>query len=204
MKTRFFYAILVAAGICLQGCSTSYAKDRGKAKENSEGERLEISFRFQRGGIASSQYAIWIEDETGRLVRTLYATSFTAEGGYTYREDALPVWVSKAKPKTLSSEQIDAITGATPRNGVVTYQWDGTDDEGNRVPQGTYTFFIEGTLYWKSRVVYTGKLDWGGKGQDSIPIKVQRFHPSQTNEHMITELKACHISLYEICSTGGI
>ena len=65
MKTRLFYAILVAVGICLQGCTTSYAKDREDAKETPAGERLEISFRFQRGGIASSQYAIWIEDETG-------------------------------------------------------------------------------------------------------------------------------------------
>ena len=195
MKTRLFYAILVAVGICLQGCTTSYAKDREDAKENAAGERLEISFRFQRGGIASSQYAIWIEDGTGRLVRTLYATSFTAEGGYEYREDALPVWVSKAKPQTLSSAQIDAITGATPRNGLVTYQWDGTDDKGNCVPQGTYMFFVEGTLYWKSRVLYTGELEWGGKGQDSIPVKARYFNPSKTNKNMITELKACHIKI---------
>lgn len=33
MKTRLFYAILVAFGICLQGCTTSYAKDREDAKE---------------------------------------------------------------------------------------------------------------------------------------------------------------------------
>ena len=195
MKTRLFYAILVAVGICLQGCTTSYAKDREDTKETPAGERLEISFRFQRGGIASSQYAIWIEDGTGRLVRTLYATSFTAEGGYEYREDALPVWVSKAKPQPLSSTQIDAITGATPRNGLVTYQWDGTDDKGNRVPQGTYTFFVEGTLYWKSRVLYTGELEWRGKGQDSIPVKARYFNPSQTNKNMITELKACHIKI---------
>ena len=55
MKTRLFYAILVAVGICLQGYTTSYAKDREDAKETPAGERLEISFRFQRGGIASSQ-----------------------------------------------------------------------------------------------------------------------------------------------------
>ena len=91
MKTRLFYAILVAVGICLQGCTTSYAKDREDAKETPAGERLEISFRFQRGGIASSQYAIWIEDETGKLVRTLYVTSFTAKGGYEYRKDAVPI-----------------------------------------------------------------------------------------------------------------
>ena len=182
MKTRLFYVILVAVGICLQGCTTSYAKDREDAKETPAGERLEISFRFQRGGIASSQYAIW-----------LYVTSFIAKGGYEYRKDAVPVWTSKAKPQTLSFAQVDAITGATPRNGVLTYQWDGTDNNGNRVPAGKYTFFVEGTLYWKSRVIYSGELDWGGKGQDSIPVKVQRFHPSQTNEHMITEVKACHI-----------
>ena len=29
MKTRLFYAILVAVGICLQGCTTSYAKENG-------------------------------------------------------------------------------------------------------------------------------------------------------------------------------
>ena len=192
MKTRLFYAILVAAGVCLQGCTTSRAKDGEDTGKKSTGERLEISFRFQRGGIASSQYAIWIEDKAGRMIRTLYATSFTAGGGYEYREDALPIWVSKTKPQNLSSAQIDAITGATPQNSVMTYQWDGTDDNGHRVPQGTYTFFIEGTLYWKSRVIYSGELDWGGKGQDSIPVRVRYFNPSKTNKEMITGLKACH------------
>ena len=84
-------------------------------------------------------------------------------------------WVSKAKPHALSSTELDAITGATPQNGVLTYKWDGTDDNGNRVPPGRYTFFIEGTLYWKSRVIYSGELDWGGREQDSIPVKVRYF-----------------------------
>ena len=192
MRTRLLYAILISA-ISIQSCNASYAKEGKSVKENTTGERLDISFKFRRGGIASSQYAIWIEDETGRLVRTLYATSFTAKGGYEYRKDAVPVWVSKAKPQTLSSAQIDAITGATPQNGVLTYQWDGTDDNGNRVSPGKYIFFIEGTLYWESRVIYTGELDWGGSEQSSIPVKTQYFTPSKTNENMITELKACHI-----------
>ena len=193
MRTRLLCAILISAGISIQGCNASYAKEGKSVKEDTTGERLDISFKFRRGGIASSQYAIWIEDETGRLVRTLYATSFTAKGGYEYRKDAVPVWVSKAKPQTLSSAQIDAITGATPQNGVLTYQWDGTDDNGNRVSPGKYIFFIEGTLYWESRVIYTGELDWGGSEQSSIPMKTQYFTPSKTNENMITELKACHI-----------
>ncbi|MBS5410936.1 MAG: DUF2271 domain-containing protein [Bacteroides thetaiotaomicron] len=156
-------------------------------------ERLEISFKFQRGGIASSQYAIWIENEKGKLVRTIYATSFTAKGGYEYREDAIPFWVNKAKPQEMSSVQMDAITGATPQNGILVYQWDGTDDNGNRVPKGNYKFFIEGTLYWKSRVVYSGDFFWGNKEQASISVKVKHFNQLQNNQNMITELRVCHI-----------
>lgn len=179
----------VWATLC--GCNHLRAEEARTADRGEE--RLEISFRFHRGGIASSQYAIWIEDEAGRLVRTLYATSFTAKGGYEYREDAIPVWVSKAKPQTMSSAQVDAMTSATPRNGLLIYQWDGTDDKGNRVPPGNYKFFVEGTLYWKSRVLYSGELAWGGKRQESIPVKARHFNPSKTNEDMITELKAYHI-----------
>lgn len=175
----------------LHGCN-QYRNEKTQAIDSGK-ELLEISFRFHRGSIASSQYAIWIEDEVGRLVRTLYATSFTAKGGYEYREDAIPVWVNKAKPQTMSSAQVDAITGATPQNGVLTYLWNGTDDKGNCVPPGNYKFFVEGTLYWKSRVIYSGDFDWVSKEQESIPIKVQYFNKSQTNENMITELRAYHI-----------
>ena len=195
MRTSLLCAILMSVCISTQSCNASYAKEEKGVKANAPEERLEISFKFQRGGIASSQYAIWIEDEAGRLVRTLYATSFTAKGGYEYRKEALPVWVGKAKPQAMSSIQVDAITGATPQNGLLTYQWDGTDHQGNHVPAGKYTFFVEGTLYWESRVIYSGELDWGGREQDSIPVKARYFHPSSNNQEMITGLKASHIKV---------
>lgn len=193
MKASFVLFVLSLACLCMQGCSSSYAKTgEGKGK-NTPGGCLEISFRFQRGRIASSQYAIWIENEDGKLVRTVYATSFTVKGGYEYRKDALPVWVEKAHPQSMTSKQVDAMTGATPHTGVLTYTWDGTDDNGNRVPAGTYNFFVEGTLYWKSRVIYSGELVWGGAQQYSIPVKARHFSPSSVNENMITGLKACYI-----------
>lgn len=195
MKQIVFMLItLASACFSLCGCNNLRAEETRTADRGEGQERLEISFQFHRGGIASSQYAIWIEDEAGQLVRTLYATSFTARGGYEYREDAIPVWVSKAKPQTMSSAQVDAITGATPRNGTLTYQWDGTDDKGNRVAPGKYKFFVEATLYWKSRVIYSGELVWGGKVQESIPVKARYFNQSKTNADMITEIKAYHIN----------
>lgn len=188
------WILIEFASVCigLYGCHHLQATETRTG--NNEEERLEISFRFHRGGIASSQYAIWIENESGRLVRTLYATSFTVKGGYEYRKDAIPLWVGKANPQTMTSAQVDAITGATPQNGYLTYKWDGTDDKGSRLPPGIYKFFVEGTLYWNSRVLYSGKLHWGNKVSDSIPIEVRYFNQSSTNENMITELKAYHIN----------
>lgn len=188
------WILIEFASVCigLYGCHHLQAAETRTG--NNGGERLEISFRFHRGGIASSQYAIWIEDESGRLVRTLYATSFTVKGGYEYREDAIPLWVGKANPQTMTSAQVDAITGATPQNGYLTYKWDGTDDKGNRLPPGIYKFFVEGSLYWKSRVLYSGKLHWGNKVSNPIPVEVRYFNQSSTNENMITGLKAYHIS----------
>lgn len=56
MKARLLAAMLLPACICMQSCTPSYAKEG--ALENTSKECLDISFRFQRGGIASSQYAI--------------------------------------------------------------------------------------------------------------------------------------------------
>lgn len=193
MKTSIALFILSLACLCMQGCNSSYAKTCEEKRKNTLDECLEISFKFQRGGIASSQYAIWIENENGMLVRTVYVTSFTAKGGYEYRKDALPVWVEKAHPQNMTTKQVDAITGATPHTEMLTYTWNGTDDNGNRVPAGKYKFFVEGTLYWKSRVIYSGELVWGGTQQYSIPVKVRHFNSSSVNENMITELKACYI-----------
>lgn len=80
---------------------------------------LEISFDFARGTTpASSQFAVWIEDSSGNLVKTLYVTNFTANGGYAKRKESIPTWVSKAKPSVLPEAELDAISGATPQAGL--------------------------------------------------------------------------------------
>lgn len=188
MKMRYLLALLLFISIVpLHSCTSSRAEESKTIKEGKE--RLEISFNFHRGGIASSQYAIWIEDENGKLVRTIYATFFTVKGGYEHREDAIPMWVDKAKPQQMTSAQVDAVTGATPPNGNLVYQWDGRDDKGVRVPAGKYKFFIEGTLHWKSRILYSGDFVWGKNIQSFIPFKVEYFNRSSANEDMITGLK---------------
>lgn len=189
MKTSILWIVTLFAGIASQGCIAADNKTEERAVRNENEKHLTISFDFQRGGIASSQYAIWIEDEKGQLVRTLYATSFTAKGGYKYRKDALPLWVGKARLEQMTDTQVDAVTGATPRNGQLTYVWDGKDNDGVQVPAGKYTFFIEGTLYWKSRVLFSGTVDWGNNRPTDIPVETRYFNPSSTNKEMIGSVK---------------
>lgn len=160
------------------------------SSENKSKGLLEISFEFKRQGtIASNQYAVWIEDEKGKLVKTLYVTRFTAKGGYLQRKDCLPIWVEKAKPSSLSSEAIDAITGATPSTGPKRYTWDGKDESGNYVPSGKYRFCIEATLYWTNRVLYSGTFLYGGESQENIPVSVKYFD-GETNKDMIQNVRA--------------
>ena len=53
-----------------------------------------ISFDYERiSGSASNQLAVWIEDMSGNLIRTLYATAWTADGGYTMRPDSIALWI---------------------------------------------------------------------------------------------------------------
>jgi hypothetical protein len=107
--------------------------------------KLLLKFDFNSTSTsASNQYAIWIEDSKGNLVKTLYASDFTVHGGYRYRPDSLKFWVRKSNLASMSDSKVDAVSGATPRAGQQTYIWDCKDDQGNIVPNGEYNFYLEG------------------------------------------------------------
>jgi len=132
------------------------------AQENS----AEVSFTFTRqSGRASNQFAIWIEDAQGQYVRTLYATRFTAAGGWRRREGSLPQWVRQSGLAQRSRGHVDALTGPTPRTGPLRFAWDGRNYAGQAVPPGEYRVFVEASLRWDDRVLYTAAIRLGGTGQ---------------------------------------
>lgn len=98
----------------------------------------------------------------GNHIRTLYATKWTARGGYKSRPDSIPIWVEKTNLASMSKAEVDAVSGATPRSGAQTYTWDLTDSNSQSVEPGEYRFFVEGTLRWKNQVMYSGIIDIGG------------------------------------------
>ena len=151
---------------------------------------LTVRLNFERSStIASNQYAIWIENSVGEVVRTLYVSNFTANGGYQRREDCVPTWVAHAHPAQMSTDELDAISGATPRSGQHSYTWNGKDEHGNTIADGEYRIYVEGTLYWSSTVLYSGVVRWGGDSQ-TIRLKPAFSEEAATNRDMITVVTA--------------
>lgn len=160
---------------------------------NQKAGKLLLKFDFNRASTpASNQYAIWIEDSKGNLVRTLYASDFTANGGYRYRPDSLKFWVRKSNLASMSDSKVDAVSGATPRAGQQTYIWDCKDDQGNIVPNGEYHFYLEGTLYWSSDVLFSGSFTVGGESMNTIQIAEKYTENTETNRNMISSVTATY------------
>ena len=161
---------------------------------------LEISFNYtKQQGPGSNQYAVWIEDEAGNVVKTLFVTEFTSKGrsrggqpaqrGYTYRPTCMPSWVKAVKAETLTDAQMDAFTGATPANsGIQTFTWDFTDQEGEAVPAGTYKVYLQATYYNEGIVTYSASFS----SKDTGPLDLQEAFAADVQEHkdMISQVKA--------------
>lgn len=162
---------------------------------------LEVSFNYEKqGGPGSNQYAIWIENEKGEFVKTLFVTSYTSKGrarggqpaqrGYIVRPTCVPVWVKTSKAEEKTDEQLDAVTGATPQNsGTQTFSWNFTDEQGKAVPQGTYKVKVEATLYFDSDIIYTGTFTTKDKA-GNIALTSELTKPDEQHKNMVTEVKA--------------
>jgi len=136
--------------------------------------------------IASNQFGIWIEDEGGRYIKTLFATRFAAEGGFRKRPQTLPEWVEKSGWENATQEEIDAVSGATPQSGTFTVVWDLTDRTVKPVPPGTYVYKIEGTIYWQNRVLWEGRIDVGGAEEKTSMADATYYPPEAAEGAVIT------------------
>lgn len=152
---------------------------------------VRITFDYSRMPThASNQMAIWIEDGTGNLIKTVLVTDFTAgRRGYRNRDMALSSWVEAADPDNRADDEIDAISSATPSAGSLTYTWDMSDESGERVEDGRYTVKLEGTLFWESNVLYSAVLDTAAE-EDELEITEVRSDPDNPeNEEMIQNVR---------------
>jgi hypothetical protein len=161
-----------------------------KTPQSSSPAAAELSFYFTRTiGSASNQFAVWVEDSQERHMKTLYATKYTANGGWKRRETSIPIWVKKSGLASLTNAQVDAMTGATPKTGALTYTWDGTDSGGAAVPSGNYILFLEGALRGENQVLYRAPIRLG-QGAADAEVAVEYTGDAGDDKKMIGDVKA--------------
>lgn len=188
-----FLSGLVAVGL-LTGCGSEKKAPAPAAPAQTEAKgplTLEYTFN-KKEGKGTNQMAAWIEDKDGKLVRTLFATRYTTQKGYK-KQALLPQWVKKSGLAQLDKAKVDAFTKATPAAGQVTAGWDGKDDNGKSVPDGTYKLVVEATLYQDSDALWTGTFQKGGKEQTlDMKESLTKEPEKKENKDMITGVKAVY------------
>ncbi len=161
---------------------------------DAETGRVDVSFEYRRqSGSGSNQFAIWVEDARGAVVKTLFVTNFTAgRGGWKFRAQSLSQWVASSNIAAMSSGEVDAITRATPASGTVTASWDCRDKNSAPVPAGEYAITLEATLRGENRVVYRTIVNIGGAAK-SIAPDPHYFGSGTAERGMIQNVKVDYI-----------
>jgi thiamine biosynthesis lipoprotein ApbE len=101
--------------------------------------------------------AIWIEDAGGKAVRTL-----SVWGNETKYLKELSSWWSFARG---NQKLVRAVTRASRAPGRYELVWDGKDDRGQVLPQGTYTVRVESAREKGRHVNMKGKIACGEKAE---------------------------------------
>ena len=190
---KLLTAALAAALLALPAVALTQKAARNKT--------LEVSFRYERQQThGSNQYAVWIENAEGKVVRTLFVTAYTTKGrtrgneqpmrGYVKRPFCVPTWVKNVNAEALTDQQLDAFTGATPQtSGEQVFTWDFTDQSGKPVAKGKYRVRIEATLFDASIITYTGNFSTKDKAGD-IAMTSEITEPSEERMNMVTQVRA--------------
>jgi len=145
MSRRTLLGRLAAAGASYVGL-TAFARagvEPGRAPKWDDNFELAVDFEIAQpsGGRYHRPYvAIWVEDTSGRAVRTLLLWVTTTGRGPRYIRE-LRQWTGAERNG--SQELISTMSSATRLPGKYSVAWNGRDDGGKVVEQGTYRLFIE-------------------------------------------------------------
>jgi len=187
-KKKYKFIICLLSGLAavvfwnLTGCQDVTA---GKETVNNSGQvTLKFSLRLDPDVYGASyfkkppQFAVWLENESNKTIRTVWVTYYTATGDWGHgivRPVSLPHWVSRWNRETQSlgdptpdNPAVDAVTGATPRTVFVVKT---EVEEG-----GVWDYFIEVNVSGDYNDTFPavkndGTPDENGNGQPSIIYK---------------------------------
>ena len=114
---------------------------------------LKVPPAGERKGPKRPYVAVWVEDAAGKRVRTV-----AVWGNKRKYFPALREWWKLAKE---DEQWAQSVTRATRPAGQHRIAWDGFDDQGQPLPPGTYTLFLEVNREHGTRAIQSGKIDCG-------------------------------------------
>jgi hypothetical protein len=120
---------------------------------------LEISFLFHKaeGVVPSYQIAVWLEDEAGKLVKTLFVSEYLALAG-TSLETVCPDWVRQSNWDKVEDAEFDAVTRPTPPVDSNSLKFDCNQ---RKIVPGTYRFCVQAHIAEDYNILYRGKIEVG-------------------------------------------
>ena len=118
--------------------------------------RLDVSFVYMPPTSIEPSYhtAIWLEDEQGTLVKTLYVTNDLSSNEFKVGE-ACPDWVKQAQWERASKSEVDAVTGPTPHVGAGSRTF---DLAALGLAPGRYQFKLQVHITDNYNILYRGTL----------------------------------------------
>jgi len=120
---------------------------------------VSVSFLYMPPSQIEPTYhtAIWLEDESGRLVKTLFVSQDLSSGEYRMG-NACPEWVNQAHWEKTDRSTVDAVTGPTPNVGSGALAFDVAK---MNIGAGSYRFKLQVHISERYNVLYTGRLSIG-------------------------------------------
>lgn len=154
--------VLVVAALALLG--SFWGAPRAMAEAGGSSGTLDVRFFFNTPASVEPTYhtAIWLEDTSGKMVKTLYVSQELSDTQYKVG-DYCPDWVNKAHWEKAPKTEVAAVTAPTPSVGAAELSF---DLAALGIAPGTYGFRFQVHVTEQYNVLYRGEVTVGGPGSD--------------------------------------
>ena len=149
---------------------------------------LEISYQFNmpQKFEPSFQTVIWLEDQDGQYIKSLFVSDYLAYDAYDQLE-ICSTWSKVADWENVPEVIFDAITMPTPYIGPNVFKVDCAKE---KLVPGVYHYGIEVHIADEYNIMYRGKITIGKKDVENLP-KIS-YNPDKVEgaENVISDVKA--------------
>ena len=110
--------------------------------------------------------AVWLENEGGELVKTLFVSTELAQGAFTVEGDICPDWIKKSHWEKATQAEVDAVSGPTPTAGSGSLS---LDLKKYGISPGVYSFCMQIHIHDNYNILYKGQIRLGKEPAEVQP-----------------------------------